>query len=335
MATLIHRPRWRTLVVVSVAVGVASAVSAVRTTRRWTRADDPTGGDPLGLPAGERLTVTSPDGAELAVLVVGAQDGPTVVLSHCWTGDSRVWAPVARRLVARGHRVVLYDQRGHGGSTIGSDGLTIEALGSDLRAVLETLELHDVVLAGHSMGGMAIQAFAVGHPTALRQRVAGLVLVATAAGGLARGGRTDRLGPAVVASARVARLMSDPRVGPHLVRGGVGRHPARSHLDATVQTFLATPPEVRSGFLRSIQTMDWHPRLAEVDVPAVVLVGSWDRLTTPRQGRRLADGLPDAELIVLPGAGHMLPFEEPDLVAERIAGLVPARPRNEVPTQSG
>ncbi|HEY5153915.1 MAG TPA: alpha/beta hydrolase [Acidimicrobiales bacterium] len=318
-----HRPRWRTLVLTAATVGVVSALAASRTTRRWARAGDPTGGDPLGLPDGERLTVTTADGAELSTLVAGPDEGPVVVLSHCWTGDSRIWAPVARRLVDQGCRVVLYDQRGHGRSTIGSDGLTIEALGSDLHSVLETLDLHDVVLAGHSMGGMAVQSFAINHASACRQRVIGIVFVATAAGGLRLGGPSDRLGSAAVSSPRVARLMSDPRLGPRIVRSGVGRHPARSHLDATLETFLGTPPEVRAGFLRSILAMDWYPRLAEVDVPAVVMVGTWDRLTMPRLGRRLAEGLPDAELVVIPGAGHMLPFEEPDLVAERIASLLP------------
>jgi non-heme chloroperoxidase len=248
-----------------------------------------------------------------------------VVLSHCWTGDSRIWAPVARRLVAGGHRVVLYDQRGHGRSTVGSDGLTIEALGSDLAAVLETLDLHEVVLAGHSMGGMALQSFASGHPETCRKRVAGMVLVATAAGGMRLPGplgpTAGRVGQAAMASERVARAMANRHLGPHLVRNSVGRYPVQSHLDATLETFLATAPAVRAGFLGSILDMDWYPRLRDIEVPVVVLVGSRDRLTTPALGRRLAAGLPHAELVVIPGAGHMLPFEEPDLVADRIARM--------------
>jgi len=234
-------PRLRTIALVTVAtagaVGVSTVVAANRSSRQWDRAIDPTGGDPLGLPDGEHLTVTTADGAELATLVAGPAGGPTVLLSHCWTGDSRIWAPVARRLVDSGHRVVLYDQRGHRHSTIGSDGLTVEALGSDLRAVLETLDLRDVVLAGHSMGGMAVQSFLIGHPTAGRERVAGLVLVATAAGGLSVGAPSERMGPAAVSSARVAQLMANPRVGPHIVRsGGVAIRPAAT----------STPPWRRS-----------------------------------------------------------------------------------------
>ena len=64
--------------------------------------------------------------------VTVAGDGPPVVLAHCWTGGREVWAPVANRLVRRGHQVVLYDQRGHGSSSVGDDGLTIERLGAEL-----------------------------------------------------------------------------------------------------------------------------------------------------------------------------------------------------------
>ncbi|HET8618358.1 MAG TPA: alpha/beta fold hydrolase, partial [Acidimicrobiales bacterium] len=80
--------------------------------------------DDLGVPRGRALVVTTDDGARLAVTDAGDRitlGGPApVVLAHCWTGSRAVWAPVARRLVAAGHRVVLYDQRGHGASTAGT-----------------------------------------------------------------------------------------------------------------------------------------------------------------------------------------------------------------------
>ena len=82
----------------------------------------------------------------------GPEDGPVVVLAHCWTGSQQVWAPVARRLVAAGCRVVRWDQRGHGRSRAGHKGHSIEGLADDLASVLDQLDLHDVVLAGHSMG---------------------------------------------------------------------------------------------------------------------------------------------------------------------------------------
>ena len=87
----------------------------------------------LGSPGG--AGVPTPDGASLAVWDIGT--GPTVVLPHCWGCSHAVWVPVARRLVESGHRVVLYDQRGHGATTRGTAPLSIETLADDLAAVLE------------------------------------------------------------------------------------------------------------------------------------------------------------------------------------------------------
>src|SRR3546814_11871182 len=67
-------------------------------------------------------------------------DGPLVVRVHCWTGNKELWAPVARRLVRLGHRVVLYDQRGHGSSTFGAGLDCVDRLGHDLAAVLSHLD---------------------------------------------------------------------------------------------------------------------------------------------------------------------------------------------------
>ena len=63
--------------------------------------------------------------------------GPRSSSPHCWTGTGAMWAPVARRLIDAGHRVVLYDQRGHGESTTGRAPISVERLGDDLAAVLD------------------------------------------------------------------------------------------------------------------------------------------------------------------------------------------------------
>src|SRR5258705_9187178 len=140
------------VVIAAGAVAVAAASKAA--VRRWQAADDPDHADALRLPEGREVKVTTADGAVIAVTDLGDVDDPVVVLAHGWTNAREVWAPVARRLVANGRRVVLYDQRGHGASTVGADGHRIDALADDLRAILDALDLHDVVVAGHSMGGM-------------------------------------------------------------------------------------------------------------------------------------------------------------------------------------
>jgi non-heme chloroperoxidase len=297
-----------------VALG-AAVVGADAALRRWEGAEDPCGPEGLDLPPGQEHRVTTDDGAELAVHVSGPVSGPAVVLVHCWTGHRGFWGAVARRLVVDGHRVVLYDQRGHGTSTMGGERPSVERLGTDLRQVLEAFDVSDAVLAGHSMGGMAVQALAIEHPEVLTERARGIVLVATASRVVAR-----PIPPAVANLLMGGSLARRPgsRAGLAFIRPVVGRSPRLAHVTATRDAFEATSAEVRAGFLVAMSHMDLRDGLADVDLPVTVLVGSQDRLTPPRLARRLAGSIPGADLVVLPGAGHMLPLEEPDRVTQAI-----------------
>jgi pimeloyl-ACP methyl ester carboxylesterase len=216
--------------------------------------------------------------------------------------------------------VVLYDQRGHGASTIGPDAPTVDVLGEDLAAVLDAVDARDAVVAGHSMGGMAIQALAVARPDVIAERVTALVLAGTAG--------FDLAGPASAAllfaagNSGVDRLMAS-RLGPALCRGTVGRHPRQAHVVATRDAYLSLPTDVRRQFLAALQKMDFRDRLSSVTVPTTVVVGTRDLLTPPRLSRALAAAIPGARLVELRGAGHMLPYEEPDRLAEIILSAGP------------
>ena len=301
----------------------------LRPLRAWARTADPTGGMPLDdLGAGvalERDRVRSHDGADLDLVVAGEGGGPFVVLSHCWTGDRRVWGPVARRLATSGHRVALYDQRGHGRSSIGSSGLTLDAVGGDLGAVLEHLDARGAVLGGHSLGGMAVQALAAREPALMTARVDAAVLAATACTAVARDLRR-RAGPAVVGRPRVERLVGHRVLGPLAVRDFVGRRPCLSHLQAIGQTFVSTPGPVRAGLLSAMQAMELTGALGTVPIPVTVVVGEADRHTTVEHARAIVRSVPGARLVVVPDAGHMLPFEAPDLLARLLAEAVDRPP---------
>ena len=296
---------------------VAAAVVRSREPRGWATGEDPCGPDGLALPEGTASTVPTDDGAELDVLVAGPADGPTVVLPHCWTGTKEIWAPVARRLVADGHRVVLYDQRGHGRSTLGTGPMSTDRLGDDLLAVLDAVGGTDLVLAGHSMGGMTIQALAANHPEVIRERVRGIVLVATAAHVFPRGLPAALVQPFLgdAATARIAKR------GLAMARGAVGAEAHEAHVQATYDAFAATSGAARAGFLVAMTHMDYRDGLADIAVPTTVIVGSHDRLTPLTRARVLASRIPLAELVVLPRLGHMLPLEAPDVVAAAIVEL--------------
>jgi non-heme chloroperoxidase len=311
----------------ALAAGAAGAAGAaaglVVAGRRWAAADDPDAATRLTVPDGTDLRVRTADGGEIAGTVAGGANGGgrTFVLVHGWTNDRRIWAPVARLLVERGHKVVLYDQRGHGSSRAGADGLTIEAIGADMAAVLEHLDARDAVVAGHSMGGMAAQAFAIEYPDALGKRVAAVALVSTACSDLGARGPAGRLAPRVLGSTWVNRVVSHGQLGPVFVRNTMGRTATLSNLRAMQDTFAATEPAARAGFYRAIEAMDLSEGLADVDVPVVVVSGTRDQLVAHSNSRRLADLIGGARFEPVPDAGHMVPLEAPDVVADILERL--------------
>jgi pimeloyl-ACP methyl ester carboxylesterase len=120
------------------------------------------------------------------------------------------------------------------------------------------------------------------------------------------------------------------RAGHAFVRGTVGAAARRNHLVLTRDLFVATPPETRSGWLSAMQTMDLRDGIARIGIPTTIVVGTRDTLTPVDRARELADTIPGAHLVTIDKAGHMLPLEEPDRLAEAITSAF-----FEAPTVSG
>ena len=183
---------------------------------RQTALDLGTDTAPLQVRPSEEHIVVADDGVPLHVEVDLPDEGadptrPTVVLVHGYTHSLQLWSFQRRALRAAGYRVVLYDQRGHGRSAEGEDdSYTLRQLGCDLGSVLErTLpDGQQVVLVGHSMGGMSIMSFAKHQPDVVRERVVGAGFVSTSSGDLSTidlglgkqiGAVVHRLGPTAMA----------------------------------------------------------------------------------------------------------------------------------------
>jgi|SRR5580700_2277136 pimeloyl-ACP methyl ester carboxylesterase len=316
------------LIVLGSAAAVAAGAMAYRRAQsgRQTGTEVGTGADrfeDLGWgevePPGE-IAIPTADGARLAAWDVGS--GPTVVLSHGWAASHAVWIPVARRLVESGHRVVLYDQRGHGASTRGTAPLDPTTLARDFALVLEARDVADAILTGHSMGGMTVMALATFQPEVLKQRGRAIVLVATAAADTSwRLPQSDRIAARFMGSPSLSRIMRTAS-GLRFVRSAFGVDPAWAHLDLTRTLFADCDPGVRAGYVKSMSAMNLLEGIATIAVPTTVLVGSRDRLTPPARSRTLVDTIPGARLVTVPDRGHMLPLEDPDAVADEIVRAV-------------
>lgn len=304
-------------------VALAGVAAPALARRRWETNPDPTGGAPYELPPGTEVSIPTADGGYLAAWVMGPDNGPAVVCAHGWTGNRQMWAAPVRLLVAAGRRVVVYDQRGHGGSRAGHAGLTISAIGDDVADVLEYLDLRDAVVAGHSMGGMAVQSFAIEHSDVVAERVRALALLSTAGAEMSLKA-LDRAARRVVGSESASRVMSQRRVGPFLVRSSFGSRPSIVALRATTEHWARTASGTRLGFLDAIAAMDLRPYLGSVTATTVVVSGTRDTLVPHARSRRTGELIPCSRFIPIEGAGHQLMFEAPERVAAILIDLGPA-----------
>ncbi|WP_051713223.1 alpha/beta fold hydrolase [Spirillospora albida] len=326
------------------AAGVGAAVGARRlAVGRVRLRPDPDAAEPFGGLRGRELIVQADDGLPLHVEVDGPDDAPlTVVFCHGYTLNQDSWHYQRRDLQGTA-RMVFWDQRSHGRSGRSKPThATIDQTGDDLLAVLRAAVPPDatVVLAGHSMGGMSIMAFADRHPEVFARQVAGVALINTSCGDLAE----MTLGLPLVLAKLVRPL------APGTLRG-LGRRAefvdrargmgadlafivtkrmafADRYVSPTVVGFLeemirATPIDVIAEFYPALVA---HDRSAALDVigsvPAVVLCGGRDRLTPAEHGRRIAEALPDAELVEVQEAGHVLPLEYPGVVTGGLRRLI-------------
>jgi pimeloyl-ACP methyl ester carboxylesterase len=268
----------------------------------------------------------------------------TVVFSHgyCLTQDA--WH--FQRAALRGSvRAVYWDQRSHGRSERGVDQVagepaTIDQLGRDLKAVLDAaVPEGPVVLVGHSMGGMTVMAFADQFPEYVRERVVGVALLSTSAGKLAAvtlglpaaGARAFRaLAPGMLRllGSQVDLVERTRRATADLFAGLIKRYSFGADVDPGIARFAerlieATPIDVVAEFYPAFTAHDKGDALAVLDgLPGLVLAGDKDLLTPDAHSKEIAERLPDAELIVVEGAGHLVIMERPELVNAALAVLI-------------
>jgi len=286
------------------------------------------------------LRVPSDDGTEIAVEILGdGHPGPTLVFAHGWTFSSRSWH--YQRMLAERYRLVLMDHRDHGESGAGPrENRTIDQIGRDLAAVLDaTCKGKDVVLIGHSMGGMTIMSLAAQQPERFGGQVKGVALLDTS--GRREPDHTFGLrGPLAKLflgqwKSSLALMLSDPEKAERARRSGSGVSIAISrflNLGKGADKRLALFTEAMSAGTKAQVvgdfwlTLDTHDKLDALkvlaDIPTLVLVGDRDRLTPPENARTLAAAIPGSTLLELRGAGHCAMLEQPEAVNAAIRDLV-------------
>jgi len=253
----------------------------------------------------------------LAVHVAGK--GPIAVLIHGYPLDHRMWLDTMHGPLAERRTLVAIDLRGHGRSPWSGDTVhSMDLLADDVATVVRTLTDEAVDVCGLSMGGYVTQALWARHAPLVRS----LALVDTKAKGDDDAGKAGRdasmktvveKGRAAIAAAMAPKLLA--KRGDDDPHGLLLRARVTSMIEGTaVETIVAD--------LRGLRDRpDRTPMLATITVPTLVVVGEHDALTPPDEAQRVANAIPGARCVVVPGCGHLTPMEDPAAFARELSAF--------------
>ena len=273
--------------------------------------------------AGTEKYIDRPDGTRLRTVSVGSGDR-TAVLTHGYGFSADEWNLIAPNLVAEGLRVVAFDHRGHGGSTIGSDGIDSSQMASDYGAVLDSYDLDDAVLVGHSMGGFLALTFLLDDDSEAAGRVGRLLLMATFAGDVSRKNPQNRLQIPLIKTGILQRFLGLDPVAKAFTKSLVGDGFEPEMTDALVPMFLRADHEHLVPILSAMVEENRYMRLGEIDLPCTIVIGTKDKTTPPFHTADLHAGIAGSKLVSLPGMGHALNWEAPDAIVNEIVELARA-----------
>jgi short-subunit dehydrogenase/pimeloyl-ACP methyl ester carboxylesterase len=247
------------------------------------------------------------NGIRIHVKEQGSGDLPLVFL-HYWGGSSRTWDSVIAAL-PQPFRTIATDLRGWGESDAPVTGYGLGDIADDAQGVIETLNLPRYVLVGHSMGGKVAQLLASRRPKGL----VGLVLVAPSPPQPLAMPPEIRDIMANAYSTRETVIMA-------LEQMMTAKALSPKDLEQVIEDSLRGAPQAKAAWPRSTSLEDITGEVAAINVPTIVIAGALDRVdSVDLLKAELLSRLPQAELHVLPGTGHLSPLESPREIAQLIS----------------
>jgi non-heme chloroperoxidase len=258
-------------------------------------------------------SVELPNGVKLPYVEQGDPSGVAVLLLHGITDSWRSFEPVLSHLPNSIHAFAL-SQRGHGDADRPAAGYRPHDFAADVAAFMDALEIRPAVVVGHSMGASIAQRFAIDYP----RRTLGLVLMGSLA--------TWRGHPDFVELwDSVVSTLTDP-IDPGFVRefqeSTLAQPVPPEFLETIVQESLKLPAQVwRAVLIEGLLEADFSGELGKIEAPTLIVWGDQDDLTRSGQ-EALAAAIAGSQLVVYPGAGHGVHWEEPESVTDDIATFV-------------
>ncbi|WP_420113668.1 alpha/beta fold hydrolase [Pseudactinotalea sp.] len=265
------------------------------------------------------------DGIEIFYTDHGGPGRP-VVLVHGWPLSGESWSSTVPALLEAGYRVVTYDRRGFGASgTTGADGYDYDLLTSDLAALLDELDLHDVTLAGFSMGGGEVARYVGNHGSSRVHSVAFLGAIPpwllltddnpeggldmATARGMQESLRADRQGFLEGFLTNFFSVDGELKVTQEQRQQALALA-AQADLDAAVACIV-------------LWTSNFSDDVARIDVPTLVIHGDGDAIVPFEvSGKRVHEQVPGSDLVLIQGGPHGITASHPDEVNDALLAFL-------------
>jgi 3-oxoadipate enol-lactonase / 4-carboxymuconolactone decarboxylase len=265
------------------------------------------------------------NGVELFYDLTGPEDAPVIVFSTSVGATLEMWDPQVRAFEDR-YRVLRYDTRGHGRSQVKEGRASIEDLAEDLAGLLDALGIAKAHLVGLSLGGMTGQALALRRP----EKLESVVLMATSAYLPPAEAWTQR---ATTVRAQGMEAIADVVMGRWFTPTFAQRAP--EVVAETRKRFVAHKPEGYAICCEAIRDMDLRPSIGAIRTPTLILAGADDPATPVPMMEDIRSRIPDAELIIVPRAAHLLNIERPEVVNAHIAAFLARFAESPAPRAGG
>lgn len=233
---------------------------------------------------------------------------PTILCIHGAGGNSRHWAALLAAAKDQGYRIMAVDLPGHGRSE-GNPMDSIKSYSLFIEEFLGIIGIQHFVLGGHSMGG------AIALDLALRNKITpeALILMGTVA--------KFKVGDWLINS------LKEGIIPPNFIKLAYHGNASPALINLAQKEGLAVHVSVYLKDFQACQAFDVTKKIAELNIPSLVIFGADDRLTPVKGGEALSKSLPNSQLKTIPETGHMVMIEKPQEVYYLISQFLNNRPR--------
>ncbi|MDQ4143881.1 MAG: alpha/beta hydrolase [Actinomycetota bacterium] len=317
--------RRKSIALVGTAAGLAAGIVAERVAVKRRRTRDPEADEDFGSRRGARSRLLElEDGAKLFIEETGPETSSGVVFVHGSALRTDLWH--YQMDAFEGRRAIFFDMRGHGRSQpLGEAEYSMKTLADDLGAVIDACGLDEVVVVGHSVGGMVALQMARDRSDLLGSKIKAITLVnttyrppvETVAGGAAiahferamrrpfemlgsHSARIDRLRKVIRPSDALFWTVSFSAFGPQA---------SAKQVDFTYDMVAETPSETIFSLFKAYRGFDVTDHLGDVTVPTLIIAGGHDRICLAEASEHMASELPKAQLEMFDECGHMTMLE--------------------------